>query len=387
MGSVSWHEARDLAYMSGRRLPAERVSLRECLGRVTAEDVCSITPLPAHPSSAMDGWAVSGPGPWTVVCDVHAGHQSARAITDGEAALIATGAVIPSGTTSVLRSEDGSIDPNGLLHGDVGERHHIRPAGEEAAIGDVLVPAHTVLTPVRVGLAAAGGHDDVSVIRRARVQVLVTGDELLHHGPARDGLVRDSLGPQLPAWIDHFGAQVIGAKHLADTLDAHVDAITTAGDTDVIITTGGTAHGPVDHLRAALTATGATLIVDTVDCRPGHPMLLAAWNVDGHHRWLVGLPGNPQAAIAGMHTLGAPLMRALAGQPIQPLATVSLAEDVSSHGSATRLIACTVREGVATPVAHIGSGMLRGLAVADGFAVIPGPRAVVDERVEWLPLL
>jgi molybdopterin molybdotransferase len=116
-------------------------------------------------------------------------------------------------------------------------------------------------------------------------------------------------------------------------------------------------------------------------------MLLAAWNVDGHQSWLVGLPGNPQAAIAGMLTLGAPLVRALAGQPLQPLATVALAEDVSSHGSATRLIACTLREGVAPPVTHIGSGMLRGLAVADGFAVIPGPRAVVGERVEWLPLL
>lgn len=356
------------------------------LGRVTAADVCALTPLPPHPSSAMDGWAVSGSGPWTVVADVHAGQNAPRALTGGEAVVIATGAVVPPGATAVLRSEDGVMDGRGLLQGRVGERLHIRSTGEEATIGDVLVPAHAILTPVRVGLAAAGGHDDLSVVRRARVRALVTGDELLHHGLARDGHVRDSLGPQLPAWIEFLGAQVVGVAHLADSLDAHIDAIARADDVDVIVTTGGTAHGPVDHLRAALHASGASMVVDTVDCRPGHPMLLAAWESNGRWRWLVGLPGNPQAAIAAMLTLGAPLLQALAGRPRQTLEAVGLHEDVSSHGAPTRLVACTLRDGVATPVAHIGSGMLRGLAIADGFAVVPGPRAIAGQRVEWVPL-
>lgn len=363
------------------------MSLTDALGRVTAADVRSLTPLPAHPSSAMDGWAVSGTGPWTVLADVHAGHPATHAIGEGEAVRIATGAVVPEGATAVLRSEDGSTDAAGLLRGDVGGRLHIRPAGEEAAVGDVLVPAHTVLTPVRVGLAAAGGHDDLPVVRRARVRALVTGDELLHRGPARDGQVRDSLGPQLPAWIEHLGAEVLGVAHLPDSLEAHVHALAQGGDADVIVTTGGTAGGPVDHLRSALAATGASLVVDTVDCRPGHPMLLATWEVDSRRRWLVGLPGNPQAAIVAMLTLGAPLLHALSGRAPAPLGTVCLAEDVSSHGSPTRLIACALRDGVATPVPHIGSGMLRGLAGADGFAVVPGPRASAGQAVEWLPLL
>lgn len=383
---IRWHEARELAFRSGTCLPIERVPLAEAMGRVTADDVRSRTPLPAHPSSAMDGWAVCGPGPWTVVADAHPGHHSSRVLTGGEAVRIATGAVIPAGATAVLPSEEGSTDSDGLLHGVLGERAHIRPAGEEAAEGDTLVPAHTVLTPVRVGLAAAGGHDDLPVVRCARVRLMVTGDELLHHGEARDGFVRDSLGPQLPAWIELLGAQVLATTHLIDSLEAHVDALAHADDADVIVTTGGTARGPVDHLRAALTVMGAAMVVDTVACRPGHPMLLATWESGGRKRWLVGLPGNPQAAIAALLTLGAPLLRALLGQGREVLESVTLTEDVSSHGAQTRLIACALRDGMATPVAHIGSGMLRGLATADGFAVVPGPRSVAGQRVEWLPL-
>lgn len=377
----TWERARIAAHEAGRPLAVEAASLLDALGRITAEPVPALTPLPPHASSAMDGWAVCGDGPWTVVGAVLAG-QVGDPLQPGQAVRIATGAAVPANAHGVLRSEDGRLDDHGVLHGDVSDGQDIRSAGEEAAAGDVLIDKRTLLGPVHIGLAAAGGHDTLHVVRRARARVLVFGDELLRVGPARDGRVRDSLGPQLPAWLVRLGLEVTGIDWVEDTLDAHVRALTAASDVDIVVTTGGTAAGPVDYLRSALERTGGQVIIDTVACRPGHPMMLGQW--DG--RWLVGLPGNPQAAIAALMTLGQPLVAALHGQPLPDLEPVRMVEAVKSRGPNTRLVPSVVRSAEATPTPHIGSGMLRGLAAADGFAVIPPGGCAAGASVPFLPL-
>lgn len=376
-----WPHARAAAHGAGRRLGNETVGLIEALGRITAEAVVARTPLPPHASSAMDGWAICGPGPWAVVGAVLAG-QVGAALQAGQAVRIATGAAIPANATAVLRSEDGRLDDRGVLRGEVSDGQDIRPAGEEAAAGDVLIAPRTHLGPVHIGLAAAAGHDALTVARRAKARILIFGDELLRSGPARDGRVRDSLGPQLPAWLMRLGVDVLGVEWVEDTLDAHIQALTAAHDVDIVVTTGGTAAGPVDYLHTALERTGGHVVVDTVACRPGHPMMLGEWDA----RWLVGLPGNPQAAIAALMTLGQPLVAALHGQPLPELDPVRVTEAVKSRGPNTRLVPCAVRSGEATPMPHIGSGMLRGLAAADGFAVIPPGGCAMGDAVPFLPL-
>lgn len=376
-----WPHARAAAHAAGRTLGNETVGLIEALGRITADAVVARTPLPPHASSAMDGWAVCGPGPWSVVGAVLAG-QVAAALQAGQAVRIATGAAVPANATAVLRSEDGRLDDHDVLHGAVTDGQDIRPAGEEAADGDVLIAPRTHLGPVHIGLAAAAGHDTLTVARRAKARIVIFGDELLRSGPARDGRVRDSLGPQLPAWLMRLGVDVLGIDWVEDTLDAHIDALTAAHDVDIVVTTGGTAAGPVDYLHTALERTGGDVVVDTVACRPGHPMMLGQWD----ERWLVGLPGNPQAAIAALMTLGQPLVAALHGQALPVLDPVRVTEAVKSRGPNTRLVPCAVRSGEATPMPHIGSGMLRGLAAADGFAVIPPGGCATDNAVPFLPL-
>lgn len=377
----SWQHARAAAHTAGRPLTTETVRLIDALGRITAEPVLALTALPPHASSAMDGWAVCGDGPWTVIGAVLAGQVGAP-LQPGEAVRIATGAAVPTHARGVLRSEDGRLSDDGLLHGTVDDEQDVRRAGEEAAAGDVLIEAQTLLGPVHIGLAAAGGHDTLPVARRARAQVLVFGDELLRSGPARDGRVRDSLGPQLPAWLMRLGLEVIGIDWVEDTLDAHVAALAAASDADIVVTTGGTAAGPVDYLHTALERTDGHVMIDTVACRPGHPMMLGQWG----NRWLVGLPGNPQAAIAALMTLGQPLVAALHGQPRPDLEPVRMTEAVKSRGPNTRLVPSAVRSGEATPMPHIGSGMLRGLAAADGFAVIPPGGCATGDSVPFLPL-
>jgi molybdopterin molybdotransferase len=378
VSETAWHQARVMAYGSAQSTAVEELALTDAVARTSAMDLHSLTDLPAHRSSAMDGWAVSGEGPWRVVGEVRAGSIFDRAINAGEAVTIATGAAVPNGATSVVRSEDGKLDGD-RLDATSATDANIRPVGEEAREGDVIIKRGTFLTPLHIGLAAATGHDKIAVHRRPRVRIAVFGDELLHEGRPQGGRIRDSLGPQLPTWMQTWGCDVVEVRFLPDTLDAHVEALKLSSDEkiDLILTTGGTAHGPVDYLHAAIAKLNGELVVDSVDCRPGHPMLLSRWS-DHHH---IGLPGNPQAAIAALHTLAAPLVRAKLGMPLPELPHVTFEGTVKRRDRETRLIPCTLKSGVATPVDRIGSGMLRGLTHADGFAVLTR-----DDLVGWIAL-
>jgi molybdopterin molybdotransferase len=380
----SWHEAREIAHSCVERLPTEHVRLIEAHGLMTTEDVKALTPLPPSAVSAMDGWAVAGHGPWVVIGQVLAGAVWPTPLVAGQAVRIATGAALPLGCDGVLRSEDGLIDKDGSVRGRVRSGGDVRRAGEESHAGEVLIHAGSIMTPARIGLAAAGGHDTASVRRRPIVRLLVLGDEILAEGPARDGRVRDSLGPQLPGWLVRLGVDLVETVHVEDTFQEQSAALVAAVEAaDLVITTGGTAAGPADHLRAAIAATGGSLIVDQVACRPGHPMLLAGWAAGGR---LVALPGNPLAAIVALLTLGQPLAAGLKGHPLDSLPGVRLGDFVSSQGAKTRLVPCR-REGERVfPMEHIGSGMLRGLADADGFAVVAAGEGEPGSSAEWLEL-
>lgn len=379
--SADWEAARYAAHACLPPLPVELVPVTTAHRRVLASDLRPASALPAFTSSAMDGWAVRGPGPWTVTGTVLAG-DSSRPLAPGEAVAIATGAQVPVGTTAVLRSEDGDLC-GGLLAGRVRQGDHMRAAGEEALLGEVVATAGTVLSPALLGLAAACGHDVLPVVRRPVATVLVLGDELLDHGASGHGRVRDSLGPQLPSWLELLGCSVLSVTRVPDTLAALVDALSSLRDVDVVITTGGTAAGPVDLLHRALADVGAALVVDSVAVRPGHPMLLA--RLAGGEA-LLGLPGNPQAAVAALLTLGAPLVDGLNGRAPTSLDRVRSREALGAPPGATRLVLARRGDDGALAVDHQGSAMLRGLAEADGYVVVPPGGCRADARVGWLPI-
>jgi len=380
---AAWDDARVAAYGCGALLPTEHVQLADADRRVLADVVVANTALPAFATSAMDGWAVCGNGPWQVIGEVLAGTTRSERLRPGEAVGIATGAAIPEGSLAVLRREGGSWTDEGTLSGTVVQGQHIRPAGEEATSGHVLIEAGTVLTPAHLGLAAAGGADLLEVVAVPTAEVLVLGDELLESGFSRDGRVRDSLGPQIPGWLTRLGVRSRAVTRVEDTLAAHVSSLEGVEECQLIVTTGGTAGGPVDYLHDAIDAVGGRLVVDSVAVRPGHPMLLAQL---GEHRWLLGLPGNPQSAIVALLSLGVPLLAALNGRAFPELPRTSLGEDASAPPGETRLLLCAQLGDVVMPTSHLGSAMLRGLAVSDGFAVIPPGGAPRGTSVRWLPL-
>ncbi|MET9073513.1 molybdopterin molybdotransferase MoeA [Streptomyces sp. NPDC004232] len=386
--ATPWHQARETAARAARARPRRApvsVPLDDALGLVLAAPLDALTDLPSFDTSAMDGWAVAGPGPWQVRDEgVLAGHGLPEPLTDGEAARIATGARIPADTTAVLRGEHGHTDTQGRLHAtrDLAHGQDIRPRGQECRKGDQLLPIGTLVTPAVLGLAAAAGYDTVTAVPRPRAEVLVLGDELLTEGLPHDGLIRDALGPLLPPWLRALGAEVVAVRRIGDDAEALHRAVT-GSDADLIVTTGGTAAGPRDHVHPILDRIGAELLVDGVTVRPGHPMLLARTKDDQH---LVGLPGNPLAAVSGLLTLAEPLLRTLAAHPAPERYALPLTEAVQGHPDDTRLVPVVLRGDRAVPLHYNGPAMLRGVAAADALAVVPSGGAPQNAQTELLDL-
>lgn len=392
---VSWSAARALVHAAGRAAAPDPVDvpLAEADGLTLAEPLRTLTDLPAFPTSSVDGWAVRGDGPWRVIGRVLAGGIPPPLTDDGTAVEIATGAMLPAGAAAVLRTEESSRDGDGPVSGVPRSQPEWRAPGEEATAGEQLLPAGTPVNPGVIGLAASCGHDTLRVRPAPKAALLVFGDELLTAGPPGAGRVRDALGPAVPAWLRRYGCAVEPPRIItpvADTLVDHVSAIRQAlAGADLVCTTGGTMHGPVDHLHPALAELGAGYVVNTVAVRPGFPMLVAAvTGPDGRTRFVAGLPGNPQSAIVALVSLVAPLLAGLQGRSEPVLPEVTLGAPVPGRGRYTHLALVRVDPaGVAHPVRHVGSAMLRGLAQADGFAVIsPDTQGQPGQRVPLVPL-
>ena len=391
-----WDQARRRVYGAGLAAapPPVEVPLDAADGLTLAAPLRTLTDLPAFPTSSVDGWAVRGDGPWRIVGQVLAGATPPPLTDDGTAVGIATGAMLPSGAVAVLRVEESGRTDDGRITGMLRAQREWRAPGEEADAGEELLPAGTAVDPGVIGLAASCGYDTVWVRPAPRTALLVFGDELLTSGPPRAGRVRDALGPAVPAWLRRYGCAIEPSDvvtPVADTLSEHVAALRRALiHADLVCTTGGTMHGPVDHVHPALADLGADYVVNTVAVRPGFPMLLAqVAGPDGRPRFIAGLPGNPQSAIVAVVSLVAPLLAGLRGRREPSLPHVTLGESVPGRGQFTHLALVRIdpARGTAHPVSHVGSAMLRGLAQADGFAVIrPGTEGEPGTRVPLVPL-
>ena len=387
----TWDEARQAAFDAAHPIPAGPVALELALGRKLDQDIVALQDMPHYASSAMDGWAVNGTGPWIPV-------EPGTPLAPHQASPIATGGLIPPGGKSVLRSESARLDKDedGLpvlvtggtaRPGEPRTGQHVRKAGEEASEGDVLVKAGVVLNPAHLALAALAGYDELVVQGKPMVRLLLTGSEVVGHGVPVPGQVRDTFGPQLPAVVGMLGGIPGGQQRIGDSyaewlgaLEDVVPEVPGAPDlpADVVITTGGTGKSGTDHLRRAVAELGGRLIIDGVAMRPGHPAVLAELP-DG--RFVLGLPGNPLAAMIALSTVGAPLLAALGHGDMPAVQEVPCGITLEPEPGRTRLMPFRLLYGMASPAQHTGPGMMRGLAFADGVMVVPPHGVKLGEPV------
>lgn len=391
---LGWQAARAIAREQGAALAdacPDIVPLSTAAGRTLAHDLFALTDLPHYSSSAMDGWAVCGDGPWELGEAIRAGASTALApLAPGSARAIATGAPVPPGTTAIVRREQGDTRWSaGGMRLELCDPafppapgRDIRQRGEEARHGEPLLSAGAVLTAPRLALAAVAGYDEVSVLAAPMVDLVLLGDELRAAGLPADGRVRDAFLPSLPAAVAAAGGTAGSIAFGRDTLDSTVEALS-APSGPLTLTTGGTARGPADFVRAAIDALGAEILVDGVAMRPGHPVILARLESG---RLLLALPGNPLAAMLAFASIGVPVLDGMLRRAAAPVARIALAVDADNATASTRLVPCTWGLDGATPTPWQDSGMLRGLASAALVAVVPPGGSAAGDLVETLPL-
>ncbi|WP_203835390.1 molybdopterin molybdotransferase MoeA [Winogradskya humida] len=379
VSGTPWREAVSIAFAAAAPLPPETVALRDAAGRVTAAAITARMDLPGFDTAAMDGYAVAGPGPWSVDGRVMAGGEAwAPDLVHGHCVEIMTGAAVPAGADAVIPYEQSIVD--GAAHrtvsGQVSTRTHIRRAGEDSRLGDPLVPAGRLLTPAACGLLAQGGADTVPVYRKPRVRLLVTGDEVVPAGVPGAGEVRDVFGPMVTALVAAMGGDVTDHRILRDDPALLAESLL-AADAEVIAVSGSSSAGRADHLRPVLDKIGARLLVDQVACRPGHPQVLAS--LPGG-RWLVGLPGNPFAGLVAAMTLLRPLLRAMtgcaiehAGSPTRPATTghADASDPVLGNRGSTLLRLPVIGDVPMTPGV---TRLVPVVAEGDRVIVVPGAR-------------
>lgn len=336
MRSVDEHQ-RVVADLIAAREPVT-VPIAETLGLTLAADVVAPLSLPGFDNSAMDGYAVvaediasattENPVRLPVTEDIPAGRTDQLELKLGAAHRIMTGAPLPNGATAVVPVEatDGAIDTV-EIRAAAKTGQHIRRAGEDVTAGTTVLHAGQPLTPAALGLVAALGLAELTVLPRLRVLVLSTGSELVAPGTALEpGQIYESNAVMLAAAIRDAGAEATTAPMTADDVDvfrATLDRYT--DQADLIITTGGVSAGAYEVVKDALATSGVEFV--KVAMQPGMPQ--GAGRVSGTP--IVTLPGNPVSALVSFEVFVREPLRAAMGLPAQrPRRTATLAGAVTS---------------------------------------------------------
>jgi molybdopterin molybdotransferase len=302
-------------------------------------------------------------------------------LESGYALKVSTGAHLPPHCSFVIPQEFASLyDGSVASKNSYNTGQHIRIPGDEAEAGEVIATAGTLLTPAVMGLATSSQIDEVSVYEKPLVSIIVTGSELVSTGSPDLGQIRDSLTVQISPWVEHLGANVSSSNNCPDDL-AQLKSLISESTGEIIVVTGGSAHGERDYLRTALTQLNATYVIDEILMRPGHPSLLAKLPSG---QLVAGLPGNPLAALVSFLTIVAPALRGLSGQTNFRMAKAPLRLDFPCDQ--TRVVPVTLTTGKAQLTEFRGSAMLRGLSQADGLAVITPGENIAGTLVRILPL-
>ncbi len=379
-------DAREIIRKSLQPLPVRRVPVRAALGATLAAPLVATEALPPVAVSAMDGYAVAGNEPWTLRSEIRrAGSASGFALADGEAARIATGAHLPPGATAVVRDEHVDVGAGGVLRRRPGApvRDDARRRGEDWQPGFVLAQAGTAIDPTVVSAALSGEVAAVEARGPVRVHIVVSGDEIRRDGPLHEGQTRDSLGPVLGQFVRACGADAVSEAHLRDTEDGFDRLLREATDVDAIVVVGATGGGAADQLRGALARTRAHIAVERVRCKPGGSQV-AAVLPDG--RAVLGLPGNPVAAVATLLVALPAVIDGLTGRTAGVPWRVPLANASDVVGEVTRLLpARQLPNGQWLCDNTIRTSHLAGLVGHRAIALVP-PAAADGDLVEIVPL-
>jgi molybdopterin molybdotransferase len=367
-----------------RRLDGEPCPLLACVGRVLAEDVVSALDVPGFARSAMDGYALRGEDTFgasdydplwlRLVGEALPGRPLARRVGPGEAARIMTGAPLPAGADAVAMAElceerDGQVS----VRDAVPPRKHVGAPGEDVRAGEPVLRAGRRLRPQDAGLLASIGVGEVPCVRRPRVRLVVTGDELVPAGSRPDGArIADSNSVVLRALVDRDGGRSLPFELLPDRAE-RIRAALTDPEPDVFLVSGGSSVGLEDHAPRLVAELGS-LDYHGVSMRPSSPAGVGRLPGPAGERFVFLLPGNPVSCLCAYEFFAGPTLRRLGGRsprwPHRRL-RLPLARKISSAVGRTDYVRVAVEHGRVAPLATSGASILSSTVRADGCVIVP----------------
>lgn len=367
----------------------ETVALAQAQSRVLAAPLVAGLDLPPWPNSAMDGYALrladQAAGPLEVSQRIFAG-QAPQPLEPGTCARIFTGAPVPEGADCVEMQENAAVQADGrvVLQEPLRAGQNIRRKGQETRVGETVLDAGTRLGPIELGLAASLGHAELTVVRRIRVAVLSTGDELVEPGQALGpGQIYNSNRQVLCSWLQRLGCEVLDAGILPDDLMRTRERLAGLANVDLILSTGGVSVGEADFLGIALREEGE-LAFWKLAIKPGKPLTF------GHYQGVpvIGLPGNPASTLVTFALLARPyLLRRLGVAQVAPLQfSVPAGFDWPKPGNRREYLRGRIEDGRAVIYPNQSSGVLRSAAWAQGLVEVMEGRTLAEgDLVSFIP--
>ena len=280
---ISIEAARNLVLAQLARLEGEEIALAGAPGRVLAQDAIAPGDLPPFDSAGMDGYAViatdtdDAPVALKIAGEARAGTLAQAPVEHGTAIRVSTGAVVPEGADAIVRQELTEIEDGAVIvNEEVSPGNDVRYAGEDIRAGETILHAGTLLGAAEIGALAAVNIARPDVVRKPRVALVSTGDELVSPGPElAPGQIRDANAPALTAATHAAGAEIIKNVRVSDDREATVATLRDALEgADIVATVGGVSVGPHDHVRPALEQLGARQIFCRVSLKPGGQVCL-----------------------------------------------------------------------------------------------------------------
>jgi molybdopterin molybdotransferase len=372
-----------LAWLDARlhRLDAEDVPLRASAGRVLARPVVSSVDIPGFDRATMDGYAVvadctEGATAYNritfkVIGDALPGSPFDRKVNRDEAVRIMTGAPMPAGSDAVLPAEwveVDSVDSDVLAAvSTVAPGKHVGRRGEDIVAGTTVLGAGRILRPQDLGVMSSIGLAHVAVVRRPRVRLVITGNELLPSGSTPHGVqITDANGPMLAALAERDGASVDFPGLVRDDGDAILAQL--HADADVVIVSGGSSVG-IEDLAPTLVAKHGDLAVHGIAMRPSSPTGMGTIG----SRLVFLLPGNPVSALCAYDFFAGRAIRALGGRSKEwPYRSVrgTLTRKISSPIGRLDYARVRIEDGRVEPLSVAGASVLSSTTRADGFVIV-----------------
>ncbi len=367
-------EALEIVAANSTNLSTEKIAVKKALGYVLAETIYSPISMPPFRQSAMDGYAFihSERYQYDIVGISQAGDHSNIKLKENEAIRIFTGAYVPDSADTVIMQEHVMANENSILIATKPEPFtNVRNKGEQINIEDVVFDANTVITPAAIGFLACLGITEITVCKKPKVAVLVTGNELVEPGKKLSkGKIYESNSVMLEAALQTIGIKKIKVHTVKDNLKATQKALKTIlKKNDIVLISGGISVGDYDFVKEALLKNGVEELFYKINQKPGKPMFFGSKK----DTLVFALPGNPASSLTNFYIYVYPAVRNRMGFSNTHLPKIvrKLNNAIENTTGKTLFLKALYDEKNVTILDGQSSAMLNSFAIANGLVIVP----------------